>query len=72
MAQTESRGAHDAFVEMLERARALLEPPMRKPPAWSAGAAAALFAASAMVFATAAMLAPPAQLTPVTDVRGPA
>ena len=45
---------------------------MRKPRAWPALAAAALFAVSAMVFATAAILSPPAQLMPVTDVRGPA
>jgi hypothetical protein len=72
MTQTESLDPHEAFVQALERARARLEPPLRKARAWPAVAAAALFAVSAMVFATAAILAPPAQLTPVTEVRGPA
>jgi hypothetical protein len=72
MAETESPDPHAAFVEALERARRRLEPPMRNARAWPAVAAAAFFALSAMVFATAAILAPPAQLTPVTEVRGPA
>ena len=72
MPKNESLDAHDAFAEALERARARLGPPMLKPRAWPALAAAGLLAVSAMVFATAAILTPPAQLVPVTEVRGPA
>ncbi len=69
MAQIESLDDHEGFFEALERARVRLEPPARRPRAWPAVAAAALFAVSAMVFATAAILAPPAQITPVTEIR---
>jgi hypothetical protein len=69
MAQIESLEQHQAFVESLARARTWLEPPMRRERVWPAVAAAAFFALSAMVFATAAILAPPAQLTPVTEIR---
>lgn len=70
MAQAESQDPHAAFTEALEEARMRLEPPMRRPRAWPAVAAAAFFALAAMVFATAAILAPPAQLTPVGEASG--
>jgi len=68
----ESLGADQDFADALARARARLQPPARREPVWPALAAAGFFAVSALVFATAAILAPPAHLTPVAAVRGPA
>jgi hypothetical protein len=69
MVQVESADTHEAFFEALENARARLEPPAQRARTWPAVAAAAFFAISAMVFATAAILSPPAQITPVTEIR---
>jgi hypothetical protein len=72
MASPESLDADEAFTEAMADARLRLEPPVVRERVWPALAAAALFAASALVFATAAILAPPAHLTPIESVRGPA
>jgi hypothetical protein len=70
MTQIESSDPREAFIEAIARARQQIEAPVRRERAWPAVAAAAVFALSAMVFATAAILAPPAQLTPVSALRG--
>ena len=69
MAQIESLDTHQAFFDALEQARTRLEPHPDKARVWPAVAAAAFFALAAMIFATAAILAPPAQISPVTEIR---
>ncbi|HLK23118.1 MAG TPA: hypothetical protein VKT30_00515 [Caulobacteraceae bacterium] len=70
MVPIESPDQHAAFADALARVRARLEPPPPPERLWPTIAAAAFFAFAAMTFATAAILAPPAQLTPISDVRG--
>ncbi|HEX4180804.1 MAG TPA: hypothetical protein VHY32_08435 [Caulobacteraceae bacterium] len=62
----------ETFADGLSHARRLLrdpEPPIR---VWPTVLAAVFFAVCALSFAAAAILAPPVQLTPVSEMRGPA